>query len=182
MKKAVAGALALAAVVVVAVLANQAVERDLEYRRLIAHGDEALSRGETFVAIEAFSGAIALRRGSMLAYLKRGEAHQRRGDTPDNLSAALRDLRTATELEPSATRPIEELCDVNFKLRRYANAADNYESYLRLDDRSAPVFYKLALASRADGRLARAISALHESIKLNSFFAEAHYVLGLCLK
>jgi tetratricopeptide (TPR) repeat protein len=181
-KKAVAGALALAAVVVAAVLANQAVERDLEYRRLIAHGDEALSRGQTFVAIEAFSGAIALRRGSMLAYLKRGEAHQRRGDTPDKLSAALRDLRTATELEPSATRAIEELGDVNFKLRRYANAADNYESYLRLDDRSAAVYYKLALASRAGGRLARAVSALHESIKLNPFFAEAHYVLGLCLK
>jgi tetratricopeptide (TPR) repeat protein len=181
-KKAVAGALVLAGVVVAAVLANQAVERDLEYRRLIAHGDEALSRGETFVAIEAFSGAIALRRGSMLAYLKRGEAHQRRGDTPDKLSAALRDLRTATELEPSATRAIEELGDVNFKLRRYANAADNYESYLRLDDRSAAVFYKLALALRADGRLARAVSALHESIKLNPFFAEAHYVLGLCLK
>jgi len=66
-KKAVAGALVLAGLVIAAVLANQAVERDLEYRRLIAHGDEALSRGETFVAIEAYSGAIALRPDSMLA-------------------------------------------------------------------------------------------------------------------
>jgi tetratricopeptide (TPR) repeat protein len=71
---------------------------------------------------------------------------------------------------------------VNFKLRRYANAADNYESYLRLDDRSAPVFYKLALASRAEGRLVHAAAALRESIKLNPYFAEAHYALGLCLK
>ena len=78
MKKAVAGILLLAGLALAAVLANQAVERDLEYRRLIAQGDEALSRSQTFVAIEAFSEAIALNRGSMLAYLKRGEAHQLR--------------------------------------------------------------------------------------------------------
>ena len=71
----------LAGLVIAAVAASQAVERDREYRRLIVQGDDALSRGQTYVAIEAFSGAIALNRGSMLAYLKRGEAHQRRGDT-----------------------------------------------------------------------------------------------------
>ena len=79
--------------------------------------------GQTFVAIEAYSGAIALKRGSMLAYLKRGEAHQRRGEAPDALSAALRDLRSAAELAPSDTRTLEELGDVNFQLKRFANAA-----------------------------------------------------------
>ena len=118
----------------------------------------------------------------MLAYLKRGEAHQRRGDTPDTLTAALRDLRTAAELDPGATRTLEKLGDVNFQLRRYANAAENYEAYLRLDDHAAPIFYKLALASRGDGRLTRAISALQQAVTLNPSFHEAHYVLGLCLK
>ncbi|MCM3880739.1 MAG: tetratricopeptide repeat protein [Vicinamibacterales bacterium] len=182
MKKAIAGILVLAGLALAAILANQAVERDLEYRRLIVQGDEALNQGETFVAIEAFSGAIALKRGSMLAYLKRGEAHRRRGDTPETLAAALRDLRMAAELDSGATRALEALGDVNFKLRRYANAAENYEAYLRLDDHSATVFYKLALAARGDGRLSRAISALQQSVKLNGSFAEAHYVLGLCLK
>ena len=151
-------------------------------KRLIVQGDEALNRGETFVAIEAYSGAIALKRGSMLAFLKRGEAHQRRGDTPETLTAALRDLRTAAELDPGATRTLEKLGDVNMQLRRYANGAESYEAYLRLDDRAVTVFYKLALAYRGAGRLTLAISALQQAIKLNPAFHEAHYALGLCLK
>jgi protein O-GlcNAc transferase len=181
-KKAIAAILVLAGLVIAAVAASQAVERDREYRRLIVQGDDALSRGQTYVAIEAFSGAIALNRGSMLAYLKRGEAHQRRGDTPETLSAALRDVRTAAELDPGATRALEELGDVNFKLRRFSNAAESYESYLRLDDHSAVVLYKLGLAARGEGRLARATAALQQSVRLNPSFAEAHYLLGLCLK
>ena len=117
-KKVVAGIIVLAGLAAAGILADQAVERDREYRRLIVQGDEALGRGQTFVAIEAYSGAIALKRGSMLAYLKRGEAHQRRGDTPETLTAALRDLRTAAELDPGATRTLEKLGDVNVQLRR----------------------------------------------------------------
>jgi tetratricopeptide (TPR) repeat protein len=181
-KKVVAGIVVLTGLAAGAILAEQAVERDREYRRLIVHGDDALGRGQTFVAIEAYSGAIALKRDSMLAYLKRGEAHQRRGGSQETLAAALRDLRTAADLDPGATRTLEELGDVNVQLRRYANASENYEAYLRLDDHAAPIFYKLALASRGDGRLTRAISALQQAVKLNPNFHEAHYVLGLCLK
>jgi tetratricopeptide (TPR) repeat protein len=182
MWRVVVGTPILATLAIGAVVAHLAVERDREYRRLVLEGDDALSRGQTFVAIEAFSGAIALKRDSMLAYLKRGEAHQRRGDTSETLTAALRDLRTAAELDPGATRVLEELGDVNFRLFRYANAAESYEAYLRLDDHAAPVFYKLGLASRGDGRLPRAISALQQAVKLDPSFAEAHYLLGLCFK
>lgn len=182
MKKVVAGLIVLAGLAAAGILAFQAVERDRDYRRLIQQGDEALSRGQTFVAIEDYSGAIVLKRGSMLAYLKRGEAHQRRGDMPETLAAALRDLRTAADLDPGATRTLEKLGDVNMQLRRFANAVDNYEAYLRLDDRAAPIYYKLALASRGGGRLTRAISALEQAVALTPDFPEAHYVLGLCLK
>ena len=96
MRKIVIWVLGLAGLAAAGILADQAVTRDRDYRVLIAQGDDALSRGQTFVAIEAYSGAIALKHDSMLAYLKRGEAHLRRGDTPDTLAAALRDLRTAT--------------------------------------------------------------------------------------
>ena len=182
MKKVVAGILVLAGLAAAGILAHQAVERDRDYRRLIVQGDEALSRGQTFVAIEAYSGAIALKRGSMLAYLKRGEAHQRRGGAADTLVAALRDLRTAAELDPSATRTLEELGDVNFQLRRYSNAVASYEAYLRLDDHPAGVFYKLGLALRGAGRLTRAIGALRQAAKINPTFYEAQYALGLCLR
>ena len=182
MKKLVAGLIVLGGLAAAGLLADQAVERDREYRRLIVQGDEALGRGQTFVAIESFSEAIALKRDSMLAYLKRGEAHQRRGDTPETLTAALRDLRTAAKLDPGATRTLEKLGDVNTALHRYGNAVENYEAYIRLDDHSARLFYKLALASRGDGQLTRAIVALQQAITLNPSFHEAYYVLGLCRK
>jgi tetratricopeptide (TPR) repeat protein len=181
-KKLIAACVVVVGLIAAALLADQAVERDREYLRFIAEGDQALTRGQAFVAIEAYSGAIALKRASMLAYLKRGEAHRRRGDTPEMLAAALRDLRTAAELDPGSTRTLEKLGDVNVQLRRFGNAVESYEAYIRLDDQSPTIFYKLATAARGDGRLTRAVSALQQAIKLNPNFHEAHYVLGLCLK
>ena len=70
-----------------------AVERD--YRSLVARGDAALAAGQTFEAIEAYSGAIGLRPASMLAHLRRGETYRQRGD----LEAAVRDFRRAATLD-----------------------------------------------------------------------------------
>jgi len=181
-KKAIAGLLVLGGLAATAILAARAVEQDREYRRLIVTGDNALARGEAFVAIESYSGAIALKRDSMLAYLKRGEAHHHRGDSPETLTAALRDLRMAAALDPSNTRTQEELGDVNYALHRFTNAAESYERYLQLDDRSAPIHYKLALAWRGAGRPMQAIGALQRAVALSPRFHEAHYLLGLCFK
>ena len=62
---------------------------------------------QTFPAIEAYSGAVALRPDAMLPRLRRGEAYRRRGD----LDAAVRDFREAAALDLAATRPREELGD-----------------------------------------------------------------------
>ena len=78
------------------------VTRDTEYRRLVAAGDEALGHDQVFLALEAFSGAIALKSDSMLAYLKRGRDLTTVGAI---LAAALRDLTRASALAPEATRP-----------------------------------------------------------------------------
>jgi superkiller protein 3 len=182
MKKTLAALIVLAGLGLAGMAAHAAVQNDRDYQRLIRQGDEAMSRGQTYEAIDAFGGAIALKPGSMLAYLKRGEAYHHRGDSPETLTAAVRDLRTASELDPGATRAQEELGDVNFQRHRYENAAESYEAYLKLDDRSAVVFYKLALAARGLGQTTRAVSALQTAVGLNPNFAEAHYVLGLCLK
>jgi hypothetical protein len=64
------------------------------YGALLTRGDAALRDDQAFNAIEAYSGAIALRPDSMLAYLRRGQTYQRRGDRGD-LDAAARDFRTA---------------------------------------------------------------------------------------
>ena len=152
--------------------------RERNYRRLIEQGEAALAAGDTYTAIEAFSGAVALKGDSMLGYLRRGEAYQRRHE----FDAALRDLLHASTIDPTAPRPLEVLGDVNAALLRYDRAADRYRAYLALDDQAPRVLYKLSLVQYRAGRPAEAVSALRKAITLNERFAEAYYVLGLCLR
>ena len=79
MKRALLAALLLL-VTLAAAYAWSATRRERSYRQYIEQGEAALSRDDTFSAIEAFSGAIALKGESMLGYLKRGEAYRRRGE------------------------------------------------------------------------------------------------------
>lgn len=170
--------LGLAVAVAGGVLASLTLSRDQAYRRLIAAGNAALEADQTFEAIEAFSGAIAIKDDSMLAYLRRGETYQRQGQ----LAAAERDLRRAAQLDPTAPRPLEALGDVQFEVKNYARAAERYANYIRLDDRSPRVLYKLALARYRGGDPGGAIPPLRQAVALDERFAEAHYLLGLCLR
>jgi tetratricopeptide (TPR) repeat protein len=151
------------------------------YSAQLTRGDTALRDDQTFNAIEAYSGAIALRPESMLAYLRRGQTYLRRGDRGD-LEAAARDFRTAAALDPTATRPLEALGDALFQSQLYARAAAAYERYARLDDRSARVSYKLALSRYRDRDVNGAIAALKDTLRLDDHQADAQYLLGLCLR
>jgi tetratricopeptide (TPR) repeat protein len=168
----------VALLAVAAALAWNTASRDRQYRRLIEAGDGALTSGQTFLAIESFSGAIALKPASMLGYLKRGETYRRHGD----LAAAVRDLRKASVLDRAATRPLEQLGDVHFAQGQFARAADRYQAYLRLDDRSPRVLYKRALALYANGNAAAAVTPLRQAVHLDERFAEGYYLLGICLR
>lgn len=181
MRSAIAGLILLGAALSAAALAYQTVARQRDYRALVARGDAALHDDETFAAIEAYSGAIALRPDSMLAYLRRGETYRRRADRGD-LEAASRDFRTASTLDPAATRPLEELGDVRYHLQQYDRAIAAYERAARLDDRSARVTYKLALARYRVGNLDAALASVDQAIRLDDRMAEAHYLLGICLR
>jgi len=178
MVRTLTGALLLTAVVAGLLIAGLAVARDRQYQDLVAKGNRALATDETFAAIEAFSGAIALKNDSMVAHLRRGEAYRRRGE----LDAALRDLRTATRLDRSAVKPAELLGDVNYDMGRYANAVEAYRACAAIYDRNAPVQYKLGLALYRSGNAGAAVAPLREAVALDQRLAEAHYVLGLCLK
>jgi tetratricopeptide (TPR) repeat protein len=149
-----------------------------EYDRLIAAGDAALAAEQPFAALEAYSGAITLRPDSMLAHLKRGMTYQQHGE----LEAALKDLRQATVLDPTATRPQELLGDVNMVLTRYDRAAARYQAFLALDDSAARIYYKLALAHYRDGKTSAAIDPLQQAVRIDKSMAAAHLLLGLCLR
>lgn len=166
--------LLLAAAAGAGVYSVYATER--EYDRLIAAGDQAAASDQPFQALESYSGAIALHPDSMLAHLKRGMTYRNRGE----LDAALKDLRRAAELDPTATRPQELLGDVNLSLQRFDRAAERYQAYLALDDHSARVFYKLGLALYRAGQAAAAIAPLERAVGLDNSLAAAHLLLGLC--
>ena len=153
-------------------------ERERSYRQAVADGDAALARNNTGAAIEAFSGAITLKADSMVGYLKRGQTYRRRGE----FAAAIRDLRRASEIDPSATRPLEELGDAYLAdtPHRYESAASRFQEYVKLDNRAPRVLYKLAFARYNGGHPADAIDALQRAIALDERFAEAYYLLGLC--
>lgn len=153
-------------------------ETERSYRQLIADGDAALARENTSAAIEAFSGAITLKADSMVGYLKRGQTYHRRGE----FVAAIRDLRRASEIDPAATRPLEELGDAYLAdtPHRYRAAADRFQEYVKLDNRAQRVLYKLAFAQYHDGHAMEAIDSLNRAIALDERFAEAYYLLGLC--
>lgn len=170
-------ALALAALAVAAILMVTTAGRDRAYERLMAQGDAAMSAGQAYLAIEAYSGAIALMDDAMIAYLKRGEAYRRRGER----DAALRDLRTAARLDPQATRPAELLGDLNYELGRYDRAAESYRACAALDDRNSRILHKLGLALYRAGDVDGALVPLRRAVEIDDRFAEAHYVLGLCL-
>ncbi len=170
------GLLAIAAVS--GALAYRSAARERGYRVLIASGEAALAADETLAAIEDFSGAIAVRPDAMLARLRRGETYRRRGD----LDVAARDFRAAAALDPTATRPLDALGDVLFAQERFKRAADTYVERLALDDRSAVVRYKLALARYRDGAVDVALREAQRAIALDDQLADAHYLAGLCLR
>jgi len=153
-------------------------ELERTYRQLIADGDAALAMDNTGAAIEAFSGAITIKDDSMVGYLKRGQTYRRRGE----FAAAIRDLRRAADIDPSATRPLEELGDAYLAdtPHRYGTAAEKFEAYVRLDNRAPRILYKLAFARYNEGKTDAAIEALQRAIAGDERFAEAYYLLGLC--
>jgi len=176
-KRVLAGLLLLA-LTAAAVYGYTATQRERSYRQRLADGDLALAQDNTLASIVAFSGAIALKPESMIGYLKRGETYRRRGE----FQAAIQDLMRASELDPSATRPLEELGDAYLAdtPHRYGSAARRYEAYVKLDNRAPRVLYKLAYARYNDGHAVEAVEALRQALAQDDHFAEAYYLLGLC--
>src|SRR5215831_227115 len=159
-------------------VANQAAQREREYRDLMAQGDSAQASSDTLAAIEDYSGALVIRPDSTLARLKRGETYRQRGD----LDNAARDFREASALDPTATRPLEQLGDTLYQQQRYKAAIEAYETRLRLDDRSASVRYRIALTQYRDHNLDAALTALRAASSIDPQRADAHYLAGVCLR
>ena len=153
------------------------LDQERLYRRLLAEGEVALAGGESHAAIEAFSGAIALRPKSMVAHYRRGEAYreERQHDR------AVRDLQTARRLAPGAPQPLVALGKLYDARGEPSQAAEWYsEAADRLQDDADPaLLYTLALARYRAGVPVAAREPLRRALARDDSMADAHYLLGL---
>ena len=165
----------VAALVAATVYGWSDVRQARAFRRLLAEGDAALGRGQTSAALEAFSGAVALRPQSMLPYLKRGDTYWRDGQ----FASAARDLARAQALDSTAPQPLELEGDVHMARGDAPGAVAPYRAYLTLDDRAPRVQYKLGVALYRSGDLTGAAEAARRALAMDARMAEAHQLLGL---
>jgi tetratricopeptide (TPR) repeat protein len=154
--------------------------REAQFRQLIDDGERAMQAGDVNAAVEAFSGAIALRPASMVAFYRRGEAHaaQRRREE------ARRDFTEASRLAADAPQPLVALGKLHDQAGDYLTAVGYYEraaDQLRSEDPA--LLYSLALARYRGGASVNAPASaekpLLEAIVRRESFPEAHYLLGL---
>jgi len=172
---AVTGLIGLA---VVSAYAVQQLNRGEQFRVLMASGDEALAAGNSYAAVAAYSGAIALRSDSMASHLRRGKAYdaQRRQDE------AVRDYLEAARLQPGAADPLLALAGLYASQGDMAHAAEWYSRAAVVDPQNPGLLYQLALARYRGGQGATAIAPIRRALALDPGFDEAHYLLGVLLR
>ena len=157
----------------------QRLQAERQYRRLLSVGEQALGAGDTYGAIEAFSGALAFRPDSMVAYYRRGEAYSLQRQTDE----AVRDLRQATRLAPNAPQPLIALGDLFDAAGDFVQAADWYgQAAERLKDEDPTLLYRLALARYRSGTPASAVEPLRRAVARDDSSPAARYLLGLILR
>jgi tetratricopeptide (TPR) repeat protein len=174
--KRILAVLALVGLVAAGVSVVQRLDRERQYRALLARGEDAFRAGNHYSAIEAFTAALAWRPDSMVAFFRRGAAYGalRRDDE------AVRDLKEAARLAPNAPQPLVALGDLFDQRGNPAQAAAWYEqAAARLKDEDPGVLYALAMARYRSGSPAAAIAPLQRAVARNASLAEAHYLLGL---
>lgn len=163
-----------------AVFASVAVVRSIDgqrqYRQLLSTGEQALADGDAYAAIEAFSGALALRPDSMVAYYRRGEAYR----AQNRADEALANFREANKQAPDAPEPLIALGDLFDSQDDPAAAAVWYGlAAERLGDANPALLYRLGLARYKSGAVTAALAPLERLVAKHDAFGEAHYLLGL---
>jgi len=162
---------------VAGVLVVQQTTRNRRYLQLLESGQQALDSGNSYLAIEAFSGALALRPESMVAYYHRGEAYR----SQSRAEEAIRDFRAALRLAPGAAQPLIALGDLN-DVTDPSQAAMWYAQAARLQGDDPSLLYKLGLARYRSGNPAEAVEPLRQAIARNDSLADLHYLLGLAYR
>ena len=113
----------MAALVTAVALGWNDVRAERSFRRLLAQGDRAMAAGQTSVAVEAFSGAVAL-QAAVDAALPEARRHI---SAPAGMGGGRAGPATGHDAGPTAPQPLERLGDVAAATGRL----DEAERFLR---------------------------------------------------
>jgi tetratricopeptide (TPR) repeat protein len=169
--------LAIAAIPLVAggsALLYQIASRDYRYNELVKLGDGLLADDLPLEATRTYTAAIAIEPGEPIAYVKRADAHRRRGD----LTPALEDLKTASRLSNDVLLVSSRLAELCYESGRFDEAATHYRKVLALDPDDAATLYRLGLVYFRAGHEAEAIEALNRAAAVRDGFWQAFYLRG----
>ena len=160
-------------------LAYSALANEREFERLMAEGDQAVAADRHFQAIEAYSGAIALKPDSMLAHLKRGAVYQSQSE----FEAALRDLRGGGGPRSERSAGDRVAGRRQHLPQSRANGPSNATRPTSPSTNAMPgSITSLDCRAIAPAGSTPAAAALQQALKLDPALGEAHYVLGLVLR
>lgn len=95
-------------------------------------------------AIDAFTAAIGIDATQALAYVGRGDAYARSGDSEENLAAALADYQAALELDKTLSSVWLGLADVYIRQGNYDQALETLQKGLEASGSDQSISDKIA--------------------------------------
>lgn len=100
------------------------------------------------------------------------------GELKDAIEEFKKAIALATQ-DDSKIVAYYNMANVYFDLRDYQNAADAYQSALKIDDKLSKIRNNLGLAFAGMKRLSEAAAEFKRAVDLKPRYAEAHYNLGV---
>jgi tetratricopeptide (TPR) repeat protein len=140
----------------------------------LALAQTAFLGGDYTGAIELFSAAIAEKPNDSEAYIGRGLAYTRTGQS----DLARSDFLRAVELDANDIRPLHQLGLIAVSMEQYPSAIDYFTRVIALDGKSARAYASRGLAHTQNLNYLLAIEDYNQAIALDATVADFYLGLG----
>lgn len=133
-------------------------------------GKVMLHEGRFADGIDQFDAALRLNSAFVPARIHKAEALFKSAfaGAPEKLTAANLELREALRMDPSNVEALCAAADMQFQLRNFAAAEQDYRIAIHVDPDSAQVWTELGFAQSAQSRFQEAVHSFEKALALRS--------------